>query len=360
MPTIWCAISSHGYGHAAQVVPVLNELGRLVPRLIAILRTTVPASFFQDRLTVDWELQPVQQDVGCVQNGPLDIDVPATWQRHLEFHANWAQRLAQEVAAMDAAGPAVILADTPYLAISAGRQAGIPTVLLANFIWHEILAPFSRPEHSAHHTLLESMRQCYAHTNLALRIAPGLPLEASPKTLDIGPIAAPSTSQREQLRSHLKLAPSDQMVLLAFGGIPLVSLPWNHMARMEGHHFIVQETPPQPSLRIHSLSSLPVSFKTLLASVDVIMTKPGYGTIVEAVALRQPVLYVRRYNFADEPPLVSFLHRYGRGHELPLEDFLAGRWLPGLETVLHIKAPAVLPLISGPIEAARTLAQYLQ
>ena len=26
MPYIWCAISGHGYGHAAQVVPVLNAL----------------------------------------------------------------------------------------------------------------------------------------------------------------------------------------------------------------------------------------------------------------------------------------------------------------------------------------------
>ena len=38
------------------------------------------------------------------------------------------------------------------------------------------------------------------------------------------------------------------------------------------------------------------------------MTKPGYGTILEAVALGLPVIYVRRYNFADEAPLVDFLH----------------------------------------------------
>ena len=58
MPIIWCAISGHGYGHAAQVVPVLNALGSLVPGLTAILRTTVPASFFHDRLTIQWELSP--------------------------------------------------------------------------------------------------------------------------------------------------------------------------------------------------------------------------------------------------------------------------------------------------------------
>ena len=52
MPLIWCAISGHGFGHAAQVVPVLNALGTLVPGITTILRTTVPASFFRDRLAI--------------------------------------------------------------------------------------------------------------------------------------------------------------------------------------------------------------------------------------------------------------------------------------------------------------------
>ena len=79
MPLIWCSISGHGYGHAAQVVPVLNALGRLVPNLKALLRTTVPAGFFEPRLAIPWELSPAQQDIGCIQKGPLTIDVAGTW-----------------------------------------------------------------------------------------------------------------------------------------------------------------------------------------------------------------------------------------------------------------------------------------
>ena len=70
MPLIWAAISGHGFGHAAQVVPVLNALDRLVPDLRVLLRTTVPPAFFKDRLLPPWDMSPVQQDVGCVQKGP--------------------------------------------------------------------------------------------------------------------------------------------------------------------------------------------------------------------------------------------------------------------------------------------------
>ena len=86
MSTIWCSISGHGFGHAAQVIHVLNCLARRKPRLKAVLTTEVPRSFFASRLHARWEIMPAQQDVGCVQHGPLQIDVPATWSAYRAFH----------------------------------------------------------------------------------------------------------------------------------------------------------------------------------------------------------------------------------------------------------------------------------
>jgi hypothetical protein len=88
------------------------------------------------------------------------------------------------------------------------------------------------------------------------------------------------------------------------------------------------------------------------------MTKPGYGTIVEAVALQQPVVYVRRYNFADEPPLVNYLHRYGRGIELSIDDFVHGRWKASLQRALDIPLPSFPPPPTGAVEAANAIVQY--
>ena len=357
--TIWCAISGHGFGHAAQVVPVLNELGRLVPGLAALLRTTVPASFFEDRLKIHWCLQAVKQDVGCVQHGPLDIDVAATWDAHEEFHRAWQARLEAEISEMRAVRPAVILADTPYLAVSAGSEAGIPTVVTANFAWHEILASL---EHAAdqHGTLLQSIRDAYGKATMGLRIAPGLSLAGIPDVVDIGPIAELAASEREHLRSHLGILASERLVLVGFGGIPLSTLPWEHMERMRGYRFLIDGLPPPDCSRVHSLSTLPWSFKTTLASVDVVMTKPGYGTILEAVALGLPVVYVRRYNFGDVAPLVEFLNAYGQGRELSREDFVSGHWREALEAVSAGRAGGERPQLTGPADAAKVLRQYFQ
>ncbi len=359
MATIWCAISGHGFGHAAQVVPVLNELGRRVPELTALLRTTVPASFFKDRLHIPWSLQPVTQDVGCVQRGPLDIDVAATWEAHEQFHAAWDSRLEAEISKMRAVRPAVILADTPYLAVSAGREAGMPTIVTANFTWHEILTALEQT--TVHHQpLLQSIRDAYGKADMGLRIAPGLPLTGIQNVVDIGPIAEPAPSEREKLRSRLAIKSSERLVLVGFGGIPLEALPWDQMEHMGGYRFLVDGLLPPGSSRIHSLSSLPCSFKTALASVDVVMTKPGYGTLLEAVALRLPVVYVRRYNFADEAPLVEFLHTYGQGRELSRADFASGQWRTALDEALTGCPGGERPALTGPADAAEVLRKYFQ
>ena len=203
--------------------------------------------------------------------------------------------------------------------------------------------------------MIQCIRESYAKADKALRITPAPKIDAFPNMIDIGPIASPNSPERDRLASALTLTAKERTVLVGFGGIPLTSLPLEQMEQLPPYRFLFDGPVPSGYSRIHSIETLPFSFKTLLASVDVIMTKPGYGTIVEAVALQQPVVYVRRYNFADEPPLVDYLHRYGRSIELSIDDFTQGRWDTALRETwnplchqgsLHRQAQQRLPLFS--------------
>ena len=117
------------------------------------------------------------------------------------------------------------------------------------------------------------------------------------------------------------------------GRLRVAPLPCEQLTRVRGHRFIVSGPVPARYTRVHAASTLPFSFRTLLASADILVTKPGYSTVVEAVALGKPVVYVRRYNFADEQALVDYLHRHGRAVELQEHDFSDGRWQTALEVV---------------------------
>ncbi|MGH7146832.1 MAG: hypothetical protein ACREIJ_02895, partial [Nitrospiraceae bacterium] len=267
MPLIWAAISAHGFGHAAQVVPVLNALGRLVPDLRVILRTTVPASFFKDRLVIPWEFSAVQQDVGCIQDGPLKIDIDATWAAHQRFHETWEARLSNEVAAMQAASPTLLIADTPYLALEAGSRAQIPTVALASFTWDLVLKEYCHASDNPHQQLIQCIRGSYAKALMALRITPAPRIDTFANMIDIGPIASPASPERDRLASVLAMAPNERTVLVGFGGIPLTSIPLEQMDQLDHYRFLFDGPVPPSYSRIHSTMMLPFSFKTLLASV---------------------------------------------------------------------------------------------
>lgn len=360
MALIWCSISSHGFGHAAQVVPVLNELGRRITGLRVVLRTTLPAAFFEERLRIPWELSAVVQDVGCRQQGPLTIDVSETWAAHLRFHDNWEQKVQNEAKAIQSHAPDLVLADISHLAIEAGSRAGKPTIGLCSLSWDVVLEQYLEKTRPEQIDTIRHIQRAYGLTDLLIRPAPGMPLTSFKKIEDVGPIAQPLSPNKPALRTAIGAVPSERIVLVGFGGIALDSLPCDHLEKLEGYQFVVYGPVPDHGTRLHRAATVPLPFSGLLASADLLVTKPGYNTVVEAVACGMPVVYVRRCNFADEDILVGYLHRYGRAVELSRGDFEAGRWQEAMDQALKSPPPVKTPPPStGAAEAAEILARYL-
>ena len=364
MPVVWCSVSSHGFGHAAQVVPVLNELGRRVRHLRAILRTTVDAAFFTGRLKIPWEISHAAQDIGCVQHGPLQIDIPATWEAHRQFHADWESRVAMEAEAIRTARPAMVLSNISHLAVAAGSAAGIPVLGCCSLSWDHILEGLrdteARPRAEAD-AVIQHVRGAYALADVMIRPEPGCPMNAFKHVRDVGPIAQAAVPEPQRLRTALGASTDEPIVLVGFGGIALKSFPVSRLNELAPYRFIVDRMDGHVDSRVRSIASMDMSFGTLLASADILLTKPGYSTVVEAVAHQRAVIYVRRYNFADESPLVTYLHQHARAVELSQPDFLEGQWGTALTAVQELPCPARNgPRPHGASEAADIIEEYMK
>ncbi len=361
MPVIWCSISAHGFGHAAQVIPVLNRLGAAVDNLHVILRTCVPSSFFQENLQVSWDLQAIPQDIGCIQRGPLEIDIEGTWAAHQEFHKNWSQRVSQEAQAMRDAKADLVISNISHLAIASAFQADSPVVAIASLSWDQVLEPFIQPSRTDHRAIYEHIRQEYAKADRLIRLHPGIEMPAFSSITDTGPSFPLAGAPSQDVRKLLGMESGEKLVFIAFGGVPLTRLPLEQMESCEGFHFLVGGILLNSSTRrVHHIEDVMMPFGEILRQADVVMTKPGYATIASAVHYGIPLVYVRRHNFVDEQRLVDYVHQHGRALELTREDFETGAWEKTLQAVLTLPASFEPPPKPDLREVVGLLKDYLK
>ena len=361
MPIVWCSISAHGFGHAAQVIPIINALGLVCAELQVVLRTCVPPSIFEDYLNVPWDLQPVPQDIGCIQAGPLDIDLNGTWAAYQAFHRDWDERVNQEASAMNKVHPQLVISNISYLAIASAYQAHCPAVAIASLSWDQVLVPYMDWKNEIHSTIYKQICQEYVKATHMIRLYPSIEMPAFPSITDTGPSFPHLGIPSKNVREVLKLEDGEKIVLVAFGGIPLSGLPFKQMESCDGFHFLVGGMSMRESLtRVHPIENFNISFGEFMKQTDVVMTKPGYATITTAVQWGIPIVYVRRNNFVDEDSLVAYAHDYGRAVEMTRKDFDAGVWKKSLERALSLPLSPVPPPTTNLETATRILSNFLK
>ena len=359
MPRIWCSISGHGFGHGAQTIIILNELNRRIPELHVLFRTDLPHQFLKENLTMPWELFPSSQDIGCVQDGPLLIDEAQTWIAYERFQNGWSQKVQAETELIRSHQPDLILSNISYFGIEAGAKTGIPTIGLGSVSWDQVLEYLSTQASGRQRRIIDQIRRSYRMASLMIRFAPIIPMVAFAELVDVGPIVGPPLKSTGVVRDLLKMKPGEKLVLVAFGGIRLASLPLAKLEGFKGYRFLVYGSMEiGKHSHVSSLTDLAVPFRDIMAETDLIITKPGYATVIEAVRNAIPVVYVRRYNFVDEQNLVDYAHRFGQARELSIQEFIRGEWLEALEKVQQIPLPNENPPAPGTSAAAETLAKY--
>jgi len=164
-------ISSHGFGHLAQVAPILNELSRLCAHLQLTIRSGLPPDKLRSRVHCNFVHIPGRSDFGFVMLDAIRIDYAATADAYRAQHADWTQRVAAEANWLTSLHPDLVLTDVAYLPLGGAAQAGIPALSMCSLNWADLFAHFFRPRalgtaNSRRKCLLRTVRQnasCASH-----------------------------------------------------------------------------------------------------------------------------------------------------------------------------------------------------
>jgi hypothetical protein len=102
-----------------------------------------------------------------------------------------------------------------------------------------------------------------------------------------------------------------------------------------------------------------IRYEDLVGAAEVVVTKPGYGIISEAIANDASILYTSRGHFPEYDVLVEEMPKYLRSASLSHDDLFNGKWEPHLDKLLAQPKPKKKPETNGADVAADMLLKAL-
>jgi len=349
-------VSGHGFGHATRTAEVLAALRRRRPDVPLAVVTSGDEALYRRGVPGALIFRKLVCDVGLVQAGALVIDEESTAASLEAFALAYPGLLEEESSWLRSLGASVVLGDVPPLAFDAAAAAGIPSVALANFSWDWVYrhlqdrgAPFLRAATQA--------AEAYSRTTLLLRLPFACDLRSFPRAVDIPLVARHPKLDGSEVRKRLGL-PDGTLVLLSFGGIGLSLDLWK-LEPLEFRFVQVGSGVAGPRnvflVAPSRLDSAGVRYEDLVGTCEVVVTKPGYGIVSDAIAARTRVVYTERGDFPEYPILVREMPRYLPCAHVSNDDLLEGRLGTALRVVMDQVFPSVPDLSGADVAAQRIL-----
>ena len=356
MPSVVFYISGHGFGHTVRQNAIINALGRRLPTLELVISTSAPRRLFDQSVRVPFTFIERPNDTGVVQIDSVRLDERATIALASEFYRTLRSRAEAEAADLCARDARLVISDAPPLACAAATAAGIPSVVVANFTWDWIYEGYES-ELGAAPDLLPVVRDAYSQACEGWRLPLHGGFATVPRVRDLPFVArhARADRSRDDVRRELSLPRDRPLALVSFGGYGVNGLTAAHFDCLDVVDLVMTEPAANiPSTRgpahwiaEESIYARGLTYVDLVAAVDVVVTKPGYGIIADCVANHTAMLYTSRGRFVEYDVMVGEMPRFLRCEFVDLDSFLAGRWRQALLRLLDQPPPPEQPRTDG-------------
>jgi L-arabinokinase len=366
-------VSGHGFGHASRTIEVINAILVKRPETRIGVRTAAPRWLFDLTVKGKVTFSTLETDTGVVQVDSLTLDEADSIRRASAFHSDLVTRAASETRVLRELGAGLIVGDIPPLAFAVGGAAGIPSIGLGNFTWDWIYADYPRVRLAP--SLLPAIRTAYGKASMALRLPMSGGFENFSNVKDIPFIARHATRTREEVCKLLKLPADKPIVLASFGGYGIPGLETDALAKFKKYTVITtanlplgrtrREMPTAErkgsfiSVNEEAMYDAGVRYEDLVGAAEVVVTKPGYGIISEAIANDAAVLYTARGHFPEYDVLVAEMPKYVRNAFIGHDDLFAGKWELHIDKLLAQPKIKKKPETNGADVAADILLKAL-
>ena len=326
-PRICLYTSDFGYGHAARDVALARELQEALHADV-VVRTGTPAAFMSRSLP-GVEVIPGPNDPGVAMDGAA-VAGERTLAAVEQWVASWEECIAAEMIFLRDRGFDLVLSDIAPQPFLAAEELGIPSLGISNFTWHLIYTRlFGKNE------LTDRIAEAYRAAEGALLLPLHEPMEVFKNRREVGLVARAVIRDRMEIRRLCGLSEGEPLVYLG-GGQSLDPTVFRG----------VRSTLAGCTLLVPSWTDLPGTVRIppgetetqdWIAACDLVVSKPGYSTIAEAIQARVPMTLFSREGFAEDDYLIGGVKAMGIGREVPAAAVLDGSWADDLESLMELR-----------------------
>jgi L-arabinokinase len=205
--------------------------------------------------------------------------------------------------------------------------------------------------------MIRLIQDGYVRTDLLLRLPFSDEMKVFPRREDVPLLARPGTDRRAEIAARTGARESCRWVLLSF-----TSLDWNdealdRVARLAEYEFFVVDPLGWQRRNIHAIDRNLIPFRDVVASVDGVVSKPGFGIVSECLVNRKPLAYADRTDFLEYRLLKAAIDRYLKSIHIPAARLYAGDVAGALEALWARPEPQESVESGGAEVAARRIAQ---
>jgi hypothetical protein len=338
-------ITSHGYGHAVRSAAVCNALREAVgvctgsgidtdtDGLRLTIRADIPQAFFKEELAFPHNWRSGGFDVGCLQSDGVSVLAEETLAAYRGISVNNKSLADGEARWCRDNGVDCVVGDITPFAFDVADRAGIPSVAIGNFTWHDIYLPYAErfPEYGA---MLAEMADQYRKATVALALYPACPMTPFERKKPMPVLGRRGADRRKDIYRHFGIDRNKRLGVVYVGNFGLGGIDWVRLEMFDGWEFVGVYPLPGGPRNYHLVSKELFRYQDLSASADAIIAKMGYGVFSESLLNGIPLLYLPREDFAEFPVLDAEAKRLGNGVRIDTREFCGLEWAGLLDGVV--------------------------
>jgi L-arabinokinase len=304
-------------------------------------------------------LRQASFDVGLVQRDGVRADIAATLVALRQLMLRREADLVDEAGFLRASGAVAVVSDIPWLPLAAAGLARVPAIAVGNFSWDWIYEPYVAQD-PAWRPAVDTIRNDYACAELLIRLPFAADFPAFREIRQVPLVASPGMNRRAELAMLLGAPSGARWCLLAFTALDWEPGAIERLAELRDTVFVAMEPACWSGPNLFSVPRSVCSFSDVVASVDAVVSKPGYGVVSDCVVNGKPLIYADRPDFREYPVLVRAIRRYLRSVHIPQERLYRGELGQYIRAVEEASGPAETMQAGGAPVAADLIAKAMR